>query len=69
MNGLLAGLVASTAGCAIVQPYASFVIGVVAGLVYLGGSWLLIRLKIDDPLDSAPIHLGGGAWGVSLQMF
>jgi len=64
MNGCLTGLVAITAGCATVEPWAGFVIGVVAGWVYLAASALILRFKIDDAVDAIPVHLFGGAWGV-----
>jgi len=64
MNGCLTGLVAITAGCATVYPWAGFVIGIVAGWLYLAGSRLLIKLRIDDAVDAIPVHLVGGMWGV-----
>jgi Amt family ammonium transporter len=64
MNGLLTGLVAITAGCAAVQSWAAVVIGIVAGWVYLVGSNILIKLRIDDAVDAIPVHLFGGAWGL-----
>lgn len=64
MNGCLTGLVAITAGCATVDTWAAVVIGIFAGWFYLGGSWLLIRFKIDDAVDAIPVHMVGGAWGV-----
>lgn len=64
MNGLLTGLVASSACCAVVEPYAALIIGMLSALTFLGFSRLLIYLQIDDPLNSAPIHLGGGALGI-----
>ena len=64
MNGCLTGLVAITAGCATVEPWAAFVIGIVAGWVYLAASSLMIRLKIDDAVDAIPVHMFGGMWGV-----
>ena len=64
MNGCLTGLVAITAGCATVDPWAAFVIGIVAGWIYLGASALILRLKIDDAVDAIPVHMFGGAWGV-----
>jgi len=64
MNGCLTGLVAITAGCATVEPWAAFVIGLVAGWVYLGASALILKLKIDDAVDAIPVHMFGGAWGV-----
>ena len=51
MNGCLTGLVAITAGCATVEPWAAFVIGLFAGWIYLAASSLMIRLKIDDAVD------------------
>lgn len=39
-------------------------IGVIAGWVYLAGSALLVRFKIDDAVDAIPVHMVGGAWGV-----
>ena len=40
------------AGCNAIHPYAAFFIGIIAGMAYVGWSTLLIRLKIDDPLDA-----------------
>jgi Amt family ammonium transporter len=48
MNGALSGLVAITSGCGVVEPWAAVVIGIVPGWVYIYGSNLLIRLRIDD---------------------
>lgn len=64
MNGALTGLVAITAGCVTVEPWAGFVIGILAGWIYLGASALILKLKIDDAVDAIPVHLFGGAWGV-----
>ncbi|CAH3160543.1 unnamed protein product [Pocillopora meandrina] len=64
INGGLTGMVALCAGCNAVHPYAAFVIGIIAGMAYVGWSTLMIRLKIDDPLDAVAVHLGGGFWGV-----
>jgi Amt family ammonium transporter len=64
MNGALCGLVSVTSGCAVLEPWAAVVTGVVAGLLYLYSSNLLIRLRIDDVVDAVPVHMFGGAWGV-----
>jgi Amt family ammonium transporter len=64
MNGCLTGLVAITAGCATVETWAAVLIGMVAGWVYLLGSKLLIKYRIDDAVDAIPVHCVGGAWGV-----
>jgi len=63
-NGILAGLVAITAGCGNVESGSAFVIGIVGGLVFFAASTLLVRLKVDDPLDAFAVHGAAGAWGV-----
>ena len=64
MNGCLTGLVAITAGCATVEPWAAVVIGIFSGWFYLIGSKLCIYFRIDDAVDAIPVHLVGGAWGL-----
>ena len=64
MNGALGGLVAITAGCSVVYPWAAVVIGIVGGLVYYGFSKFLIMMKIDDAVDAIPVHFANGAWGL-----
>lgn len=64
MNGVLSGLVAITSGCAVVEPWAAIVIGVVAGWIYLYASGLLVRVRIDDAVDAIPVHMFNGIWGV-----
>jgi Amt family ammonium transporter len=64
-NGLLAGLVGITAGCAAVtEPYA-MVIGAVAGvLVVFSVDFIERVLKVDDPVGAISVHGVCGAWGV-----
>lgn len=64
INGGLAGFVSICSGADVVEPYGALVIGIFAGLVFLGGSRLLMRVGIDDPLDASPVHLAAGLWGV-----
>ena len=64
LNGVLAGLVSITAGCAVVTPEGSIGIGLVGGLVYSLSSWLMQILRIDDPLDAFSVHGSCGIWGV-----
>jgi Amt family ammonium transporter len=64
MNGCLGGLVAITAGCSVVTPWASIIIGIIGGWVYLAFSKLLVKLKIDDAVDAIPVHFANGMWGV-----
>jgi len=63
-NGILAGLVAITAGCSNVAPWESILIGLIGGLIYQGASLLLQRLHVDDVVDAFPVHGACGCWGV-----
>jgi len=63
-NGALAGLVSITAGCSVVSPGSAVVIGLIGGAIYVASSRFLEYLKIDDPLDAAPVHGFCGFWGV-----
>ena len=40
------------------------IIGFFAGLLYLMGSSLLIRFRIDDAVDAIPVHMMNGVWGI-----
>lgn len=57
MNGCLSGLVSITAGCSVVESWASLIIGAVAGGLYLGCSKLLLKKRIDDAVDAIPVHV------------
>jgi len=63
-NGVVAGMVAICAGANDVWPWAAFVIGLGGGASFKLWSETLMRLKIDDAIDAAPVHLGAGLWGV-----
>jgi Amt family ammonium transporter len=64
LNGLLAGLVAITAPCAVVSPGASIAIGLIAGvLVVLAVEFIDKVLKIDDPVGASSVHLCCGIFG------
>jgi len=70
MNGSLAGLVAITAPCAYVEPWAAIVIGLIGGVIVVFGAALLDRLKIDDPVGAVPVHAMNGLWGtLSIGLF
>ncbi|MEX2446412.1 MAG: ammonium transporter, partial [Dehalococcoidia bacterium] len=60
LNGVLGGLVAITAGCATLAPWAAVVAGIVAGVIIVYGVMLLDALKIDDPVGAVPVHLMNG---------
>ncbi|HIJ70962.1 MAG TPA: ammonium transporter [Planctomycetes bacterium] len=63
MNGALAGLVAITAPCAFVEPWAAIIIGGTGGYLVVRGVELLDKLQIDDPVGAVPVHGICGVWG------
>lgn len=63
-NGILAGLVSITAGCAAVEPWEAIVIGLLGGLIYQGASMLVKKLKVDDVVDAFAVHGACGFWGI-----
>lgn len=63
-NGALAGLVAVCAGSDKMHPIGAFVVGAIAGIIFVYGFlWANERLKIDDVLGVWPLHGLCGAWG------
>lgn len=68
-NGIVAGLVSVTAGCANFETYCAFFIGMIGGAVYFISSRLFARLKIDDPLDASSIHGACGFFGIIAVAF
>lgn len=64
-NGWMAGLVASSAGCATLKPAAAVLTGLVAGaLVVFSVEFLEFRLRVDDPCGSVSVHAVCGIWGL-----
>ncbi|WP_139492344.1 ammonium transporter [Brevibacillus dissolubilis] len=63
LNGVLAALVAITAACAFVEPWAAVVIGAVAGIVTFFTAIYFDRLGIDDPVYAFSVHGIAGIWG------
>jgi ammonium transporter, Amt family len=63
-NGMLAGLVAITAPCAFVQPWAAAVIGLIAGVLVVVSIFFLEKRGIDDPVGAVSVHGTCGIWGV-----
>jgi ammonium transporter, Amt family len=63
LNGVIAALVAVTAACGFVAPWAGIVIGLVAGAVAVLGVLLVERVRIDDPIGAVAVHGMAGVWG------
>ena len=64
LNGVLAGLVAITAGCDVVSPAGALIIGLMAGvLVVVAVEFFDQKLKIDDPVGAVSVHGVCGAFG------
>jgi Amt family ammonium transporter len=63
INGILAGLVAITAGCAGVSYLAAVVIGLIGGVLVVFAVGFFDSIKIDDPVGAISVHLMNGIWG------
>ena len=64
-NGMLAGLVAITAPCAFVAPWAAAAIGCIAGILVIESVFFVERkLKLDDPVGAISVHGVCGTFGV-----
>ena len=64
INGMLAGLVAITAPCAFVAPWAAMVIGILAAIVVTYAARFIESKGIDDPVGAIAVHGVGGLFGV-----
>lgn len=57
INGVLGGLVASTAGCDVLSPKSAMILGILAGYCTVAGIEFIDRkLKIDDPVGASAVH-------------
>jgi Amt family ammonium transporter len=63
-NGLLAGLVAITAPCAFVAPWAAAVIGSIAAVLVVEAVLFIDRRGVDDPVGAVAVHGVNGIWGI-----
>jgi Amt family ammonium transporter len=62
-NGVLAGLVGITAGCAAVNNLGAVIIGALAGLIVVFAVFGFDRIRIDDPVGAISVHGVCGAFG------
>jgi Amt family ammonium transporter len=64
LNASLAGLVAITAPCDVVDCLGSLIIGAVAGLLVVFGVWFCDHvIHVDDPVGAVAVHCLNGIWG------
>ncbi len=63
-NGMLAGLVSISAGCAFVSPWASLLIGCVGSLLSVLSIFFWDKRGVDDPVGAISVHGIGGLWGM-----
>ncbi|MFV1884217.1 MAG: ammonium transporter [Balneola sp.] len=62
LNGVLAGLVGITAGCANLTPGFAILAGAIAGII-VHYSMIFIDKKVDDAVGAVSVHGVCGAWG------
>ena len=63
INGLVAGLVAITAGAHAVSAGHAMLIGAVGAVLMAWANEKLMHWRIDDAVGAIPAHLAAGAWG------
>ena len=64
LNGVLAGLVAITAGCDLVSPLGASIIGLLAGILLVFSiEFIDSKLHIDDPVGASSVHGVCGIFG------
>ncbi|CAG0888850.1 unnamed protein product [Darwinula stevensoni] len=64
LNGALTATVSVAGACESMPSWAAVTVGTVSGILYVMLHFLILRLKVDDPLDVVAVHLGGGFWGL-----
>ena len=64
LNGVLAGLVAITAGADVIGFGPSMIVGAIGGVLMTVSVIGLERAKIDDPVGAISVHGTAGLWGV-----
>ncbi|MEL6611597.1 MAG: ammonium transporter [Bacteroidota bacterium] len=63
LNGVLAGLVGITAGCANLTPDFAIITGFLAGIIVVFAAIGIEKVGVDDPVDAIAVHGVCGAWG------
>lgn len=63
INGVLAGLVAVTAGCNVLDSGSAIIIGLIAGVLVDIAVLFIDKIKIDDPVGAIAVHGVNGLFG------
>lgn len=63
INGILAGLVAITAGCAFVTQWSAILIGIVSGFIVIYATLFVDFIRVDDPVGAVAVHGFNGVFG------
>jgi ammonium transporter, Amt family len=70
INGVLAGLVAITAGCNVVSANSAIIIGLIAGILVDIAVVTVDKMKVDDPVGAIAVHGVNGFFGtVAVGLF
>ncbi|KAL7568902.1 hypothetical protein ACA910_015549 [Epithemia clementina (nom. ined.)] len=65
MNGLLGGMVASCSGVNVFDTWSAIIVGILGALGFYVQVWVFeTKLRIDDPLNASPLHMGSGIMGM-----
>lgn len=63
INGILAGLVAITAGCAFVSHWSAILIGIISGFIVIYATLFVDFIRVDDPVGAVAVHGFNGVFG------
>ena len=62
-NGILAGLVAITAGTGALTPFGAVITGAIGGVIVVFSVLFFDKIRIDDPVGAISVHGVVGVWG------
>eukprot|EP00094_Tigriopus_californicus_P008470 TCALIF_08163-PA protein Name:"Similar to amt-1 Putative ammonium transporter 1 (Caenorhabditis elegans)" AED:0.13 eAED:0.21 QI:0/0.33/0.14/0.85/1/1/7/0/450 len=60
INGCLAGMVSVAGGCDGYYPWSAFIVSALSSPLHLTISRVMVKLRIDDPVDAVAVHFGSG---------
>jgi ammonium transporter, Amt family len=70
LTAVIAGLVGITASAHIMTPSGAILVGITSGLLAYGFEYLMLKWRLDDPINVVASHGVAGAWGtLALALF